>query len=139
MSNKKVLSFSTALFLMLFMVAPVFAASPSPAGFVDQSQFGFQGASVRSIPNTIFNGLHIIAALLGVGYLMWGGIRYITSRGDRLAVEAAKKQIVAAIIGVIVVAASFFILSNVFKLAGSNNPLESGCFKDVNGVCIDGE
>jgi len=135
--STKILSFSSALLLMLLVVAPTFAASPTPAaGFVDQSQFGFQNASVSSLPRTIFNGLHMISGLLALGYLMWGGIRYTTSRGDRLAVEGAKKQIVAAIVGLLVVVGSYFILSFVFRLSGTNNPLENGCIKDVNGECI---
>lgn len=81
---------------------------------------------VETIPQVIVNYLFIIAAFLAVAYLMYGGIKWITSRGDKMAVEAARKHIVAAVIGLVIVAGSFFALNVVFRLLGAENPLEDG-------------
>lgn len=81
---------------------------------------------VEAIPQYIVNTMFLIAAFLAVAYLMFGGIKWITSRGDKIAVESARKHIVAAVIGLIIVAGSFFALNVVFRLLGAENPLEEG-------------
>lgn len=81
---------------------------------------------VETIPQYIVNALFLIAAFLAVAYLMYGGIKWITSRGDKMAVEAARKHIVAAVLGLVIVAGSFFALNVVFRLLGTENPLEDG-------------
>ncbi len=81
---------------------------------------------IETIPQVIVNYLFLIAAFLAVAYLMYGGIKWITSRGDKIQVEAARKHIVAAVIGLLIVAGSFFALNVVFRLLGADNPLEDG-------------
>lgn len=81
---------------------------------------------VEAIPQYIVNALFLIAAFLAVAYLMYGGIKWITSRGDKVQVESARKHIVAAVLGLVIVAGSFFALNVVFRLLGVENPLEDG-------------
>jgi len=82
----------------------------------------------QALPQLIINLLFGVAAFLALAYLMYGGIKWITSRGDKMQVEAARKHIVAAIIGLVVVAGAFFGLRVVFTIlgAGGNNPLQNG-------------
>lgn len=54
----------------------------------------------------IMGGIMIIGALLVLLYLLWGGIEWITSGGDKGKTEAARNKITQAIIGLIVLAAS---------------------------------
>lgn len=63
----------------------------------------------------------IIAILATLIYLVWGAIKWITSGGDKTKVEAARGQIVAAIIGFIIVVLSFVILNVVATLLGLGN------------------
>ena len=60
----------------------------------------------------------VIAVLIALFFLLWGGIKWITSGGDKTGVEAARNQIIAAIIGLIIVFLSFFILNLVLGLFG---------------------
>src|SRR3990167_7266093 len=53
----------------------------------------------------------ILATVLALGYLIYGGIRWITSGGDKTAVEGARNHIIAAIIGLAVIFLSFLILN----------------------------
>lgn len=53
----------------------------------------------------------IVAIIFALGYLIWGGIKWITSGGDKTSVETARNHIVAAIIGLIIVFLSYFILN----------------------------
>ncbi len=59
----------------------------------------------------------VIAALI---FLIWGGIAWITSQGDKGKVEAARKRILFSIIGLIVAFASFFIIRAVGTFFGVN-------------------
>ena len=71
---------------------------------------------------TLFNRLLTliiaIAALLVFLYLIWGGIDWITSGGDKGKTEQARQKIVAAVIGLIIVAASYAILTLALNFLG---------------------
>ena len=79
----------------------------------------------EAIPQLIINMLFLVASFLAVAYLMYGGIRWITSRGDKAGVEAARKHIMAAIVGVVVVAGAFFIMQLLFTILGAQNPTKN--------------
>lgn len=81
---------------------------------------------VESIPQLIVNWTFTIAIFLAVVYLMFGGIKLITSRGDKQAVESARKHITYAVVGLVVVAGTFFLLSVLFNVLGADNPLKRG-------------
>ncbi len=53
----------------------------------------------------------VIVALAALGYLIWGGFKWLTSGGDAKQVEAARNHIIAAIIGLIIVFLSFLIMN----------------------------
>lgn len=63
----------------------------------------------------------IIAALLVFIYLIWGGIEWITSGGDKGKTEDARNKITSAIIGLIILAASWAILTVVLNFLGYTN------------------
>lgn len=118
-------------FLILVSFSPAYAQElKAPGGSLAAD------TKVEAIPQYVVNLMFLIAAFLAVAYLMYGGIKWITSRGDKIAVESARKHIVAAVIGLVIVAGSFFALNVVFKLLGADNPLEKGfkfqTIKEVN-------
>ena len=49
----------------------------------------------------------IIAAILVFAYLIWGGLQYITSGGDKGKTEEARARISAALVGLAIVAAAW--------------------------------
>ena len=59
-----------------------------------------------------------IAGLLLLLYLIWGGVEWITSGGDKGKVESARNKITNAIIGIIVLAASVAIFVFVQNMIG---------------------
>ena len=75
--------------------------------------------------NGVLSFVMVIAALLVFLYLIWGGIEWITSGGDKGKTESARNKITSAIIGLIVVAASYAILTLALNFLG---------FKDLNEV-----
>lgn len=121
---KKVSSIVSTSITFLFVATSVYAADPlvaPPAGSVDPTK-----VKVESVPQLVITVIFSLAIFLAVVYLMYGGIKWMTSRGDKTAVESARKHIMSAIIGLIVVAGTFFILQVIFNLLGAKNPLAEG-------------
>lgn len=75
------------------------------------------------------NFVMVFAALLVFMYLIWGGIEWITSGGDKSKTESARNRITAAVVGLIVLAASWAILMLVLSFLGAGT-LDS-LFKDA--------
>ncbi|MDP3941300.1 MAG: pilin [bacterium] len=112
----------TSLSLLLALAAPVsaFAAGVSPCDPANPNQP--PGCSIINLPNatgtvvsSIVNFIFVIAVILALGFLVYGGIRWITSGGDKGGVENARNTIIAAIIGLIVVFLAYFILNLVLQ------------------------
>lgn len=76
------------------------------------------GITVSSVVSFIFNFLIAIGIVAALIYLLYGGIRWITSQGDKAAVESARNHIVAAIIGLLVLVLSWVIVSVVLTVLG---------------------
>ena len=106
----------------LFLAGSVFAQGlvEPPSGAVNPN------VDVRSVPQLVVSLLFGLAIFLAVVYLIYGGIRWITSRGDKVGVESARKHIVAAIIGLVVVLGTFFVINVLFSILGTSNPLREG-------------
>ena len=89
-----------------------------------------QGGIGTTVPNAIKLGLNllILAALfLSLLYLVWGGINWLMSEGDKQKVNQARQKLVYAILGLAVVFLSFLMV-NVFYwfFLGDTNPLIYG-------------
>lgn len=85
----------------------------TPQG-VTQSRFG----SVNQAVNTIFNTVIAAAAAIFVILLLVGGVQYLSAAGNEEATAKAKKLLVDAVIGLIIVLAAWaigrFVLSRFF-------------------------
>ena len=72
--------------------------------------------SIGGLITTVLQILLMVAGGIAVIFLVLGGIRYIASRGNEEATEAAKKTMTSAIVGLIVVIMAFamvFIISQI--------------------------
>jgi len=74
-----------------------------------------QGAN--AIMQLLAGGLIYIAGPIGVLMLAAGGFQYVISRGDQTQMEAAKKTITYAIIGLLVIILSWAIITNIIWIA----------------------
>lgn len=68
--------------------------------------------------NAVLTFVMVIAALLVFLYLIMGGIQWITSGGDKGKTEEARNKITSAIVGLIVLAASYAILLIALRFLG---------------------
>lgn len=118
---KKAAIYTAATGASLFMAAPAMAAdlnlaAPSAAGTV--------ASDPSVIVRFVINGLIIIGIVAALLFLLWGGIRWILSGGDKGKVDAARSTIVAAIVGMIIVILAWVIINTVLTVltgCGLNN------------------
>jgi len=71
---------------------------------------------------TILYFLLTVSVIIAVIFLVIGGYRYVTARGNDDAVEAAKKTITHSIVGMVVISAAWIILAIVLALFEAGNP-----------------
>lgn len=62
--------------------------------------------------------LLVVAIIIAVIFLVYGGIKWILSGGDKTGVESARNHIIAAIVGLIIALLAFFIVTFVLGLLG---------------------
>jgi hypothetical protein len=55
--------------------------------------------------------IFVIAVVVALLWLIYGGFRWLVSGGDKTQVSAAREHIVAAIIGLVIIFLSYFILN----------------------------
>ena len=118
---KKIISLTTAVSTTLAFVPQAFAQNISPcqnATGIVKTLCGTGANNLGQILGFVISIAFIIAILVALLFLVWGGIKWITSGGDKTGVEAARNQIIAAIIGLIVVFLAFFILNLILGLFG---------------------
>ncbi len=86
--------------------------TPATAG----NFFGF--TCIGNFVSNIVSMAFIISGIAFFLILVWGGIDWLTSGGDKAKVEGASKRITSALIGLAIVAASFAIYKLVLDFFG---------------------
>lgn len=113
--NKLKISLLTAV-TSLVSLAPVVYA-------VDRIDIKDPGVGVSNLGFLISAGIKLamlLAVLIVFVYLVWGGFQWITSGGDKAAVDAAKHRLTAAIIGLAIIACAWafiLIVENFFGIS----------------------
>ena len=110
---KKALVAGAAL-LPLVMTGSVYAETadtvieivPSSADFADLTGITFGG-----IVSGVITLAFILAAIIAFAFLVFGGITWITSGGDKAKTESARNMITAALVGLLIVFAAWAIMS----------------------------
>ena len=78
-----------------------------------QISVGQPTGAAEGIGSLIANGITaviILAALLTFAYLVYGGIEWLTSGGDKEKYESARNRITAAVIGLAIVIAAYAVM-----------------------------
>lgn len=121
-SIKKIALATSSALSGLLAYAPVAFAQPQindiEAGTGYATNFG-------TMFNSLINVVMLVAALLVFAYMIWGGIEWITSGGDKGKAESARNKLTSAIIGLVIVAASYALITLVVQFLGF------GSFNDV--------
>lgn len=98
------------------MLEKVFAQG-APQIVIDQPS-NIKISSVGKLVSSLVGVLLIVSALLAFFYLIMGGISWITSGGDKAAMESARNKITHAIVGLIIVGAAWAVMILVQQFLG---------------------
>jgi hypothetical protein len=106
---KKTLALITPAVTYLTLTPIAFATNTlCPQGTSDFN--GLCTVSISGVIGPLINLIFIIAIIAALLYLVYGGFKWLTSGGDKQAVASAREHIVAAIIGLVIIFLSYFIL-----------------------------
>lgn len=79
--------------------------------------------TLRCIPIVINNVVYGALALSGIAatiLIIISGIKFLLSNGDQLKVEQARKTMTFAIIGLVIILLSFFLINVIAKITGAS-------------------
>lgn len=107
----KGVALGTVFMLVMLQLAPAKALAqetPKPIIIEPPTEKGFRDIAdvIKNLARIIF----IIALVLVFFYFLWGGVKWITSGGDKAQTEAARNVLTAALIGFGVIALSYAII-----------------------------
>jgi heme/copper-type cytochrome/quinol oxidase subunit 2 len=139
MKNLLILALLPVLFVPLFglsLSVPIVRAD-GPADLSNQEGFGNGGqvpqafgstedaTDVRTIVAKIIEAVLGLLGIVFVALLVYAGFKYMTSGGNEEQAGAAKGQIVAAVIGLVIILSAFAItifVTNALVNAANNSP-----------------
>lgn len=111
----------TSIALMMASFAPVVQAqgfiSPTDNPSAVSTATGGQG-SFRQLALTIVNFFLTFLGLIAVVMIIYGGFLYVTAAGNQEKIESAKKIIMYAVVGIVVILLSFAIVNTILGAGG---------------------
>ncbi len=104
MNNKKFIVISSLAITALVCASPVYAAAADVT-------------KIQTFIKSIIQILVTLGAIISAGFFVWGGIGYMTSSGNPVALDQAKNTIKYSAIGLIIVLGAFVLTNIVSDLA----------------------
>ena len=80
--------------------------------------------NLTTLLTAVLSLLIAVVSLLVFVYLIWGGIEWITSGGDKGKTDQARSKIISALVGVIIIASSYAVLQIMLKFLGFDSLTE---------------
>lgn len=111
--------------IYLSFVKPIYAASDTVVDIGSQTSGFFGYTCIGHLVSNIAAAGFIAAGVMVFLYLVWGGVDYISSGGDKTKIADAQKRISSAVVGLAIVAASWAIYQVVIYFFGI----------DLNSLC----
>jgi hypothetical protein len=110
-------------FFILLSQSPAYAQSgPCPQGFEILCSMS-NPASYENFFSNIIQVLFIVAVVVSLIFLIWGGIRWIKSGGDKAQIDQARSTIIGAMIGLAISLSAYFIVHVIYYIVTGNNQL----------------
>lgn len=112
-----------------YIIGPDYTVNPTPViDTVDHSAITvyvpkppeLRITSIGQLISSLISLVLVIAGILAFVYLIWGGLQWITSGGDKGNVEVAQKRIQAALVGLFIVFASWAVMLLIQSFLGVN-------------------
>jgi hypothetical protein len=109
----------------IFLATAPYALAADTVNLCPKTGTGFEGLCNVTFSNfvpSLINLLFILALIIAVAYLIWGGIKWIMSGGDKGGLQTAREHVIAAILGLVIVFLVYFLLNLVLNWFGITNP-----------------
>lgn len=87
-------------------------------GNYDPLGAGGTGLALAIFIKNALNAVYVVVGLATFIYLIFGGFKYITASGDVKATQEASKQITGAIMGLVIIIASYAFVSVIGNVLG---------------------
>lgn len=100
--------------------AQLIAPDDCPSGVCTNTSFG---GSLRQAIVTVINFALFFLGIVAVAFIIFAGFLYLTSRGDDGQVEKAKKTLLYAVLGIVIVILSFAIVNTVIQVGQGTRPV----------------
>jgi ABC-type Fe3+ transport system permease subunit len=84
---------------------------PAPSGIPTEGLSG-SGGKIIGFGLALFL---IVCVLLSLGFIVWGGLTWVWSEGDKAKVESSRRTIIYAIVGLLICFLSFFAVNLLLK------------------------
>lgn len=122
--------------LLTLFAKPVHAADIDIGGIKGVGPFGFETVTVTqdvvktqfgSILSTVVTTLTVVGGLAFVIYFTLGGLKWLTSGGDKAKVQEAQTQMTQGVIGLVAIVAGLFVVGIVGNVLGIDflNPFKT--------------
>jgi hypothetical protein len=129
-------------FIVFFSIAAIFLVVGNLA--LAQSDYGLDVGGALNLGDTdpkilAVRIIQIILGFLGIlalGFIIYGGFVWMTSNGDEKRVEIAKKIIISAVIGIVIILSSLAIATYVINKMSSITDAEGGGGGDGGGSTV---
>jgi|CXWL01.1.fsa_nt_gi hypothetical protein len=122
MNLHKLLSVTISYYLLQFVTARSAFAQDITLGTIEGTgKFQESGTALTQLSPFISTMINVITVVAGLAFLLYfaiGGLKWITSSGEKSKAEEAKTELTQAAIGLIVVAVSYFIAGIVGGVVG---------------------
>ena len=92
------------------LISKALAQAPAAPDLAINKPDNVQITNIGTLIQGAVQGALLIAALLVFAYLIWGGIQWITSGGDKGKTQEARDRITAALVGLAVVASAWAVM-----------------------------
>lgn len=94
--------------------------------------------SVWLIAIAVFETLLRVGALLALAFIIWGGVKYITSQGNADGTASARKTIINSIAGLLITISASVMVSFAINLLSGGNLGSSGTQLEIPNSAADG-
>lgn len=121
MNVRKVIGLIGGILSPFLLTTPAFADIPvsiCPTGTFNKLCTNFTENQFGTIVGNVITILLILAIIIALLFLIYGGIKWVLSGGDKTAVEGARNHIIAAIVGLVIALLAFFIVQFALGLFG---------------------
>ena len=112
------ITYAAATFLSL---APLALAAESVSVCPNDTFSPLCHVSFSGVLGPLVSTIFILATIVALLYLIWGGFKWLTSGGNKEEVAKAREHIIAALIGLVIIFLSYFILNLVFSFFFGSN------------------